>query len=312
MKKHSFWKNIFSFRDIDSHYKLTILGARMSFRHKMRVRWPEVTAWGLHAPERSPRLIASLTSIPPRMPTLHKVLATLLTQRCKPDMLQLWLSVEEFPNREADLPESVLRLRQYGLSLKWCTNTRSYKKLFPALLEYPEDIIVTFDDDTFYAPDVLENLYNAYVKHPNEVHAYRAGRIRIGADDKIVAIHNKELMESVYPDASFLNILISGAGTLFPPHSLYKDILDEGVFMKLLPTHDEIFFWAMSVMAGTRTRVTMGFDYPRYAIQEAQKHALNNINRRGAGGIDGRDALALMLETYPQMLPLLKAEDENK
>lgn len=310
MKKLSFLQRVFSVRDIDCHYKINLLGARMSFRHKMRVTWPEVKEWGLHAPARSPRLIASLTSIPKRMPTVHKVVSALLCQNCQPDMLILWLAEEEFPHREGDLPEALLRLRQFGLTIRWCKNLRSYKKLVPALKEFSEDVVVTLDDDIYYAPDVLENLYAGYLKHPRDIQCYRTGRIRI-ENDLIVPIHNKILMDRVYTEASFLNVIMSGTGTLFPPHSLHRDILDEDYFMKLIPTNDEIFFWAMAVLGGTRVRVTKGFGYHQYCISEAQAHALSNVNRPGGGGIDGKSALALMLKTYPQMLPLLKGEDED-
>ena len=54
--------------------------------------------------QRSPRLIVSLTSFPKRMHEVVYTVYSLLTQTMKPDIVCLWLSVEEFPHREAELP----------------------------------------------------------------------------------------------------------------------------------------------------------------------------------------------------------------
>ncbi|WP_416861963.1 hypothetical protein, partial [Helicobacter ganmani] len=109
-------------------------------------------------------LIASLTSYPLRIPTLHYTLYSLLTQTLKPHKLILWLSKEEFPNKEQDLPSSVLDFTNHGLEIKWCEkNIKSYKKLIPTLQDYLNAIIVTCDDDVIYPKNWLSKLYNAYV-----------------------------------------------------------------------------------------------------------------------------------------------------
>ena len=58
-----------------------------------------------------------------------------------------------FPQREENLPRDLLKLRSFGLTIDWCENLRSYKKLIPAIEKYPDDIIVTADDDVFYHAD---------------------------------------------------------------------------------------------------------------------------------------------------------------
>ena len=50
-------------------------------------------------------VIVSLTSFPQRMYELHYTLYSLLTQTVKPAKVVLWLSYEEFPNREDDIPK---------------------------------------------------------------------------------------------------------------------------------------------------------------------------------------------------------------
>ncbi len=48
-----------------------------------------------------------------------------------------------------------------GLTIDWCEDIKSYKKLIPTLKKYPDAIIVTADDDLIYDNKWLEQLYNA-------------------------------------------------------------------------------------------------------------------------------------------------------
>ena len=62
----------------------------------------------------------------------------LLQQTLKPDEVILWLSEEQFPNKQ--LPENLTRLQEFGLSIKWCKDDiKSFKKLikFTTLLVFP-------------------------------------------------------------------------------------------------------------------------------------------------------------------------------
>jgi len=118
---------------------------------------------GVTREKRSPQIIISLTSYPGRIYDIHYCLYSLLNQSFKPDRLILWLSKEEFPDLEEDLPSNILNLKKHGLEIKWTEkNFRSYDKLIHSLKEYPSDIIVTADDDLYYPNDWLERLYENY------------------------------------------------------------------------------------------------------------------------------------------------------
>jgi hypothetical protein len=72
-------------------------------------------------------------------------------QTYKPDKIILWLAKSQFPNKENDLPIKVTELVNYGLSIMWVDkDIKSYKKLIPTLKLYPNDIIITADDDLYY------------------------------------------------------------------------------------------------------------------------------------------------------------------
>lgn len=104
----------------------------------------------LNKQKRKEEIIVSLTSFPGRIHLVHKTIQTILLQSVKPDLVELWLAKEQFPNYEKDLPNELTNLIQYGLKICWCSDYRSFKKLVPSLQEHPDAIIVTADDDVYY------------------------------------------------------------------------------------------------------------------------------------------------------------------
>ncbi len=81
---------------------------------------------------------------------------------------------KRIPRRRSRPPPAVIRLRAYGLEIRFCENLRSYKKIVPALQEYPDAILVTADDDWLYTQDWLAGLWHPYERHPHDIHACRS------------------------------------------------------------------------------------------------------------------------------------------
>lgn len=73
------------------------------------------------------RLVVTLTSYPPRFPTLGWTLRSLLDQSVRPDHIILWLTEHDL----AQLPADVRALTDHGLELRTCPDLRSYKKADP-------------------------------------------------------------------------------------------------------------------------------------------------------------------------------------
>ena len=65
------------------------------------------------------RIIVSMTSYPKRITNVSKSIFYLLNkQTVKPDEIHLWLSTEEFPNKEKDLPDDLQKLLEFCLQVK--------------------------------------------------------------------------------------------------------------------------------------------------------------------------------------------------
>ena len=268
---------------------------------------PKPRPWGLNKEKRTPKVIVSLTSYPGRIYIVHKTIRTLLHQQFKPDMVILWLANEQFPNKERDLPKELLKLKKSGLTIAWCNDTRPYKKLIPALKAYPDDIIVTADDDAYYAEDWLEKLYRSYeTAEDTLIHCHRITRM-YKVDGEWRHLTSSRLL---YPCPSYLHKLVGLGGVLYPPHVFHKDILDEKKFMELAPTNDDVWFWLMAALNGVKVTAIPGANpYPRPVEGSQDNGSLCSVNERG-DALFWKDFYRV-LNAYPQLKELLDQEYET-
>ena len=173
-------KQIFSINNFDNHLVIYFLGFRIRKKLSNKVIEINLKESGINNTNpRTPKIILSLTTFPDRINSVSKTIKTLLNQTLKPDKVILWLASEQFPKKEQELPKDLLELKNFGLDIKWCEDIKSYKKLIPSLIEFPNDIIITFDDDIYYPFDTVEKLYNSYLKNPDCIHTNRAKRFYI-------------------------------------------------------------------------------------------------------------------------------------
>lgn len=199
--------------------------------------------------QREERIIVSLTTYPKRIATTTKALERVFAQSLKPDKIILWLSEDNFPEKERELPPVLLAMKQRGLEIKWCKgDIRSYKKLVPALKKYPNDIIITLDDDLFYDLELVEKLYNSYQKYPKAISAMRTHKIQLNERGEIDVYANwiKDCSEYIAEPRKEL-FATTGAGTLFPPSIFSEEVLDEKIFMELAPTADDMWVKTMAL-----------------------------------------------------------------
>ena len=297
---------LFFFKDLDSHYVIYFLGIRFCIKHKCRIEVKETQNLGVSDEIRKPQLIVSLTSYPARINSVHITINTLLQQSLKPNKVILWLASEQFPNKENDLPNNLLRLKDYGLTIEWCDkDLKSYKKLIPALLKYPNDIIVTADDDVYYQKNMLESLYESYLKNPENIYVKRSVKLQI-KNNNIESISSRKYFYKHLTEPSYFNQIMGGSGCLYPPNSLYKDCTNIDIINETIPTHDDAYFWTMAVLNKTKIQVIGGFDENLYFVDGTQNVGLINLNKDGEDGITLENAYKIMAEKYPSLLMILQ------
>jgi hypothetical protein len=288
------------------HIVVSVLGLKIKFKKKYKLK--PLLEKGITNKKRDTKIIISLTSFPARINVVNKAIHTLLQQSIKPDEVILWLAEEQFPNKEADLTSDLLALQEFGLSIKWCNDIKSYKKLIPTLKEYPKDIIVTVDDDIYYENDFLEKLYNAYLEDPNYIYTHRIKRIQFD-NDKLYIEEFKKYDEKLYTETRALDLLTGCGGVLYPANSLYKDILKESIFMDICNSNDDIWFWAMGILQGYESKLIKDPYFKPNIIESSQKESLCAINNPGEDNSKFMIQLNNVISFYPKLGNIIKDKD---
>jgi hypothetical protein len=236
-------------------------------------------------------LVVSLASHAPRFPTLDLTLRCLMSQSVQPDVIVLWLAPEDWkllPRRVRRLEGDKLVIRQYTYRN---LDIRSFRKIIPALKQYPGAFIVTADDDVHYPRNWLQSLVTGY-RSAFEVLCLRAHRIKCIDGDLLPYAQWEHNIP--YEDAGPRIFPTGFGGILYPPGVLPPQTLDEEEFLRLCPEADDIWLYWMAAMAG-RTFRRVGHPYVFKTWAGTQSVALYNSNVL-EGGNDRQ--IASVLGTY--------------
>ena len=228
---------------------------------------------GLTDVQHSPAYIISLTSYGTRLfDTAPYAITTILNQSVKPDRVILWLAYED-----SETPEAFKALKGKGLEIRFCEDIKSYKKLVPSLRDFPDDYIITADDDCYYPYDWFEQLLAQHRQDPQKIVCHRARAIQVDEQHHLLPYRlwpdfrsldqSQQQARRIFPTGS--------SGVLYPPHCLSNGIFDEGTFMRLSPKSDETWTWAMSVV---NTRY-FGDVNPFVMVKDSNSSQLPTIDR---------------------------------
>lgn len=228
------------------------------------------------------KIIVSLTSYPARIYNLHRVIKTLLIQNKKADKIILWLADSQFPQKEKELPQELLNLMQYGLEIRWCEDLKPHKKYFYAMQEFPDDIVITVDDDVYYTPRLIELLYESYLKYPYAVSCMRANQIIINAggdtDYKKWEPNYRKCLDEPVMDL----LPVGVGGVLYPPNSIPKEGFNEELIQELCLFQDDLWLKAMEVINNVPTVLVGSKEIVLDFIEEEQCEGLSNtVNVEG-------------------------------
>lgn len=195
-------------------------------------------------------LIVTLTTYGDRINQVYLTIESIASQSWKPNKIVLWLDKDEFSND--NLPLNLIKLQSRGLIIRFCENIRSYKKIIPSIEQFPNDTLITIDDDIIYAKDMIENLVIDSMKYPKDIIGYRSHRIKF-KNGNVEKYKNWEF-ESDNLDLDQATFLTTGAGTLFPPKIFDDEIKNKNIFMKICPYADDIWVYLMSIYSGVNCR----------------------------------------------------------
>ncbi|MBQ7942206.1 MAG: glycosyltransferase [Muribaculaceae bacterium] len=255
------------------------------------------------------QVIVSLTSFPAAIPYAGRAIQSILEGSVLPDKVVLYLTFSQFEEESIDVPQDLLKLAEENPRFEirdYPQDIRSYRKLIPALIDFPDAVIVTIDDDVKYHRHMLRDLLRLHEEVPCAILAHRAKLI---IPDKPYRKWRKYrwyhfLLKRIY--SGYRNMQTGVGGVLYPPHSLKKEMLAVELFTELAPTTDDIWFWAAGVANDYPVvPVPFGYNKPK-GLGKPHKLSLKTTNFKS-----GTDRNVSALKAVLERFPLVKQKMEN-
>ena len=254
----------------------------------------------------SRRLIVSLTSYPARISFVPKVVESLLAQSRPADDVVLYLSGDQFPGRETDLPEALRDIASAGrLRLRWVDgDLKPHKKYIYAFREYPEDIVVTVDDDVVYDRFLLKRLWETHLKYPEAVVASRTHLIVLDPDGQPLPCSSWLIRTHGFKEGPSMQLFAIGiGGILYDPKLFPPELYNEQAIRETCLLTDDLWLKFMELAAGIPVVRCPGLEMVR-TIPGSQEVSLCSVNvgerrndeafsaiRRWADGYYGRNVV---------------------
>jgi hypothetical protein len=114
-------------------------------------------------------VILSMTTYPARAANAVTAMSSLLLQ-ITPEMNVhpvLVLAEDEWPDKILPIEFNAIFSM---VEIIWTKeNLKAYNKFIPTMEKYPDNAIITFDDDKYYSYSLIENFIYDHQNHPNDI-----------------------------------------------------------------------------------------------------------------------------------------------
>lgn len=222
-------------------------------------------------------VIVSITTIPKRKAMFLQTLPFILQQKYVKKIcinLDNNLSQEDYDFYDTQVATQDSRIEiNKTCESKW----RSANKLLPTIQKYPDDIIVTMDDDLSYDENCVKELVEMYEKNPECIVAQEINpAVYYNGELRYYNTLDVKLMQKEY--GKYLT-----HSCLFPPHVFDNtEVFDFDKMMQLTNgTHDELWFWEQTTLKGIKVigldwTISLGID--TIIQHDKEDYTLTNIN----------------------------------
>ncbi len=162
---------------------------------------------------------------------------SMFMQSIQPEFVVLYL---EETLKEQKLPFLLRKLQKIGLQIEYADNIRSYKKLVPALHQFPEKTIITIDDDIYYSKHLIKNLVETSKDNLRAICATVTRGITFDNAGTINSYNDWQRN----PTQEDLLFAVGYGGILYPPSVFNLNYMKKDDFMVVSPNADDIWFFA--------------------------------------------------------------------
>ncbi|NCD42169.1 MAG: hypothetical protein EOL88_08765 [Bacteroidia bacterium] len=229
---------------------------------------------------RDQKIVVSLTTFGKRIDSVYITIESIARQTLKPDVVILWLAENEF-NRN-NIPITLRKFEEKGLTIDFYAAIGPYKKLIPTLKKYPEEIIITIDDDMIYPNTLIEKLIKNHDKYPDCICCNQARTITLDKNNNPKPYCKwTRIWQCESPSYEYIPIGVGGV--LYFPGCFDGSVTDEDLFLKLSPTNDDLWFKILSLKKGVKTMVINELDPSDFIPLDSSNHealAVENVGEK--------------------------------
>ncbi len=186
------------------------------------------------------KVLVCVTTTKARLDVFFYALQSLKRQTYEDYYISVYLSQEPFLLDEGIrvVPDW---MRGERLQVGFVSNSGSYRKLLPAIVDAAdEDLIVTADDDVLYARNWLERIVKAAELHPTHIVCGRARSIQKNILGRFQNYSNWPIVSKSMTGRALLPIGCSGIA--YRRNLLDLDFMLDQAFRDCAPTSDDIWF----------------------------------------------------------------------
>jgi hypothetical protein len=143
-------------------------------------------------------------------------------------------------------------------------------------------VTVVADDDLLYPRRWLERLLVAHRESPESIVSHSCHRLAAKSEREVVPYLEAKANPGSGTAPSFALLALGFSGVSYPARSLDPRVQDLELFRTLTPNNDDLWFKAMSLLAGSRTRRVAPQNTPSpLGVSAGNAEALSRINLAG-------------------------------
>lgn len=251
--------------------------------YKARSRFAKKNSSQVRVSGTSSRLpVLSLTSIKPRLKTLHLAIHHVLSGGPELSAVEIWLD----HSLRGEITPELRWLESNGCTLNFVEDIGPHTKLIYCLQKHPEAAVITIDDDILLPEHSLDVLLEAAKFHPDTVICNRARKIQLDQHGRAMTYSAWRVMPHASLEPEMGIMPLGYGGILYPKYSLHPSFADGSQFKKLCPTGDDLWFMAMRLINRKNAYNTGHLRGGEIAIPGSGKHCIKNRHQHVRGNND--------------------------
>lgn len=219
-------------------------------------------------------LVCVATTIPSRINVLHNSIESILRQTIRPHKIVIYLGKELF--KSVVLPDDLLKYQQYGVEFRYVEDVRVHTKYYYAFQEFNNSLVMTFDDDIIYRPNLIEELLKKHKKYSDCVICSRAHKLTWNKSFELLSYNSWE-WESISDVPTHQLVPTGVGGVLYVPRNFSDRLYEKKVFLEVSTNNDDLWLKWVELYSNIPV-VTLKKNIWYFITENSQKEALNRSN----------------------------------